>query len=188
MRTTWLLVLVGAIAACSDTSTGKDDTDTEVVETDDTEVVETDDTEVVDTDVPFDPAVDLTATWEPLALTVTLAHTDATGFELGLAETASGESGWYGEDCADGSCHVVGGTTMTFDAVDDIGGVVTTGADQTTLFDADDDGIADALTSGGAHRLTYVLRVVGGTSPGDGTCYVWGDDVAYYDDLGCTAL
>ena len=102
---------------------------------------------------------------------------------FGMAETAGCSDCWTGEDCiygytlGDGSvlawCHDGGdtGTSLTY------GGDATNLAAGTTVF-------------GGAEfdgTVSYYLE----SDPefgGDGSCYVWGADVTYYDGLGCSAL
>jgi hypothetical protein len=126
----------------------------------------------------------VTVTWGGSALSLLTAG-GAGGWWFGIAQTANCDSVlcWTGEDCvygfelSDGSalsyCHDGGdsGTSLTY------GGNVNDLEAGTTVFssrDFEDD-------------VTYYLE----SDPdfgGDGSCYVWGDDISYYNGLGCNAL
>jgi hypothetical protein len=141
-----------------------------------------------DTSDTFDAGSDITLDWERVdtngSVAIDVVNSGATGFYLGMAETASGDNGWYGEDCADqGDCHHFVATSGSLDYVETIN-AVTPGS--TTLFDGGSDGGGDAFTSDGADRLTYLFQLEGGSM--DGQCYIWGDDTSYYSGEGCTAL
>jgi hypothetical protein len=116
------------------------------------------------------------------SITVSVSNTDATGFFFGMAETASGSAGWYGEDCKGSNCHeVTGGTTLTLSSVNTQSAVV---FGSTTLFDDDHDGQGDATADNGSDRLTYIIQLEGGTDAG--FCHVWGEDPTYYSgQTGC---
>jgi len=127
-------------------------------------------------------------TWEPgegdssHVVTIAVDDTDATGLQLGLAETAAGESGWYGEDCLTQGCHQFSGTTGVLTYVNSVEAV----DNDHTLFNNGQDGFGDVFTADDEDRLTYMLQLDGGTD--DGQCFVWGDDPAYYATAGCTEL
>lgn len=167
--------LVLALAGCPDSGTETGTTGETGGDTDETDVPI----------VAFDPATDITVSWSAQSVTVSLTNTDATGFYLGMAETASGTAGWYGEDCLDNDCHQATGLTLTLSSVNSLGDIV---PGSTTLFDDDGDGAGDAFTSGDEDRLTYLVQTIGGTDPGDAACYIWGDDPTYYSGENCTEL
>jgi hypothetical protein len=185
MRYAMIFAMVG-LAACKGGDT--DNTDTDMGCTDSAGC----DSGDSDTPVTFDPGSDITLDWDAVdtngAVTVSLQNAEgATGFFLGMAETASGDNGWYGEDCADqGDCHhITGSLPISADLayVETIGEVV---PGSTTLFDGGTDGGGDAFTADHADRLTYLFQIEGGEYDLD--CYVWGDDPTYYAAEGCTEL
>ena len=101
---------------------------------------------------------------------------------FGMAETLDCTDCWTGEDCVYGYdasgttlayCHDAGdaGTTLTYG-----GDAAALGAGETVFTDNSYDG-----------KVTYYLESDVDFG-GDGACYVWGADAAYYDGLGCTAL
>ena len=121
----------------------------------------------------------VTATWSGAspAAALAVAVTDPAGrtaWEFGMAETENMESGWFGEDCLNGTgsfmlCHSFSGAALNLAEVGTPQEVV---AGSTTL-----------LTNG--FNLTYYL----GDAAADATeCWVWGHDAAYYGSLGCTTL
>lgn len=98
---------------------------------------------------------------------------DPAGYTFGMAQTGT-ENGWFGEDCFEGTgsfnlCHPASTTGVTLTEVSAAGDVV---EGSTTLFNSDDNA-----------TLTYVLTAAGSTD-----CWVWGDDVAYYESFGCTDI
>lgn len=118
------------------------------------------------------------------------------GYDVGMAETAAFELGWYGEDCFLGYpmpsaiCHsVVNGRVRTLDSVHPYvggGGINDVVPDATTLFYGGPGGMGgDGGPPGGDHpALTYVF--IGHDS---GRCWTFGDAPAYYvRGLGCTEL
>jgi len=95
-----------------------------------------------------------------------------TDWLFGMAETGV-ENGWFGEDCYLGqdswnACHSVGLDTTLLQASDCR---VESVADGTTILDASRQ-----------HRLTYFLQDT------RGFCFVWGDDIEYYEPLECVHL
>jgi hypothetical protein len=134
---------------------------------------------------PFDPRTDIDVIWTQRpreSVTFAIRGSGATGFMVGMAETAAGAGGWYGEDCRDHACHVFAGVSAQLT----IAAPAAVEPGHTTAFRFDDSGPIDAFTSSGSDRLTYLVRLVGG--PLDGQCYLWGDDAAYYAGMGCSAL
>lgn len=121
-----------------------------------------------------------TVTWGGSSVDVSISGGGGAWW-FGMAETSGCSDCWTGEDCIygyEGStgvfawCHDGGdtGTTLTY------GGDATNLAAGTTAFDRSFEG-----------DVTYYLE----SDPnygGDGSCWVWGDDVSYYSGLGCTAL
>jgi hypothetical protein len=101
----------------------------------------------------------------------------ASSYFLGLAETASGGAGWYGEDCLEGEkngfdiCHpfstVEGFANFSLAHVDSPDMIV---PGESTLF-----------TTALAEGITWVIINVDDPS----RCWVGGHDVTYYDELGC---
>lgn len=104
----------------------------------------------------------------------------ASGWDFGMAETRAGDVGWYGESCIPGDepygysdygydiCHELGSTGGRIERVyttGDLEGGTTLFSDTTSI------------------NLTYFLERLD-----DGACFVWGDDPAYYDELGCVEL
>jgi hypothetical protein len=180
----WFAVL--GLAACKPTDSDTTDTDLDTGGSDS-------DTDTGEFGCGGDPSGDIVVDWDRVdaggAVTISLGAcaTGATGFYLGMAETASGENGWYGEDCADqGDCHHFVGTapiegSLTY--VETIGDVV---PGSTTLFDGGTDGSGDAFTADDADRLTYIFQIEGGDF--DRQCYVWGDDPSYYVAQDCQEL
>jgi hypothetical protein len=130
---------------------------------------------------------DISVAWERVdsngSVTTTVTNCDGEGFYLGIAETAAGEAGWYGEDCHLGGCHRFDGLSGTLAYVDDPEDVAWA---TSTLFDGGSDGLGDAFTAEDADRLTYVLQIVGGTHDTD--CFVWGHDVTYYAADTCVEM
>jgi hypothetical protein len=122
----------------------------------------------------------VSATWSGSGLTVSISGGSGS-YELGMAETGAGSSGWYGESCIPGDeprgyddygfdvCHSLGSTggfiTSVYPDITDVG-------TNQTLFDE-------------IHEpdLTYFLGEVGTAD-----CWVFGEDVAYYRDFNCTEL
>jgi hypothetical protein len=137
-----------------------------------------------DTGTPhFDPHRDLGVAWDWVGaggkVSIVLANSDAASVSLGMAETAALSSGWYGEDCqTGGGCHVLGGGGGDLAYVETPGEVV---LGSTTIFDG-----LTAFDNDGQDRLTYYLRLAGGSL--DGACFVWGDSPQYYDVQGCEVL
>lgn len=106
--------------------------------------------------------------------TFTLTITNGlNNFELGMAQTGAYPY-WDGEDCqADNICHPTSATGLTLTSVHPVvggGGINDIVAGSTTLFYADQ-----------ADGITYMVR-----DPVSSACWVWGQDKAYYDALGCT--
>ncbi len=117
-----------------------------------------------DADAP-DPVV----TWDASGLDLTLTGGSGS-YDFGMAETGAGAGGWYGEDCLDGDggyviCHSAAATGVRLNRVSEKFEVV---SGQTTLLDENQ-----------APKITYYL--------GDdaGNCWVWGDDITYYQDEDC---
>jgi hypothetical protein len=126
--------------------------------------------------VPFD----VTVTWDAVGVSLSIAGM-APSWELGMAETGPGEVGWFGETCIVGDepwgypdyaydiCHPLDASGGDLPSIyPDI----TLVADDVTLFNED-------IGNGGA--ITYVLFDTASTD-----CWVFGDDVTYYADFGCT--
>jgi len=136
----------------------------------------------------FDPASDINLDWQPgegnsgSSMTATISNTDSTGFYLGMAETAAGSAGWYGEDCLENGCHQFNSMSGVLDYVSTVGAVT----NDTTLFNDGNDGTGDVYTSDGGDRLTYLVQLAGGSL--DTECYVWGDDPSYYASESCHNL
>jgi hypothetical protein len=106
---------------------------------------------------------------------IALFITGGTGsYEFGLAQTAVGPfQGWFGEDCFTGDlCHPTGPDGVILSGVREINAIV---PGQTTLIPVD-------FPEEATPDLTYY---VGRPSDLDATCWVWGDDPAYYAALGC---
>jgi hypothetical protein len=128
------------------------------------------DTACGDVDVDA-PSIDMT--WDAEGVTVWISGMDTTGFDFGIAETADGVNGWYGEDCLNGTlgynlCHVFNnsqsGTLLSvFDDVQSEADLDLVVAGETTLFHQVFDGM-----------LTYVVTI------DNGECFVWGNDPSYY--------
>jgi hypothetical protein len=139
-----------------------------------------------DADTDFDPRTDIIVDWDPVDsgghVSVEVVNSGAAGWYLGLAETAAGDGGWYGEDCADNLCHTSTQTSATIAYTESVSQV----GNARTLFDGGNDGLGDAFHTNGSDRLTYLLQLSGG--PLDGDCYIWGDDPSYYAGQGCQAL
>lgn len=150
---------------CSDSDTAGCDTDTGGGDTD-----------TVDTDTGTQPFT-ISYNWDPTQLTVTLNNaTGATGFFLGIADTAAGNAGWYDEACVLGTdCHEFTGAEGVLDSVNAPADVV---LGSTTLFDNDQVAPGDVFSSTGEDIVTYFVQVSGGEQ--DGKCFVWGDDPTYY--------
>jgi hypothetical protein len=131
----------------------------------------------IDEDACEDPPPEVTITWEAKAVSVSVTNLVGTGFDLGIAETESGEAGWYGEDCYMGTgsyrhCHPFTGSTGKLTSVyPDISKVV---KGKTTLFTE-----ALAYDSADRDRLTYVVIF------DDASCMVTGHEPAYYASFGC---
>jgi hypothetical protein len=147
-------------AACDAALTACEaDTDTDTDSDSDTDT---------DTDTDTDADADFTVTWDTNGVTIALVGMSTSGFDLGIAETASGDMGWYGEDCLTGDCHIFNGSTVgQLDSVyeevletGDLGYVV---PGQTTLFDRTF-----------ASDLTYAITI------DSGDCFVKGQDPSYY--------
>ena len=134
----------------------------------------------VDEGVTVDP-LSVTLSWATDGVTVTIENGSGR-YDFGMAETGAEEVGWYGESCVIGEepqdredygydiCHglaATGGEIGHVDDIDDVG-------DGATLF-------TDRIHDRG--NITYVLFDDSGAD-----CWVWGDDVSYYDDFGCTEL
>lgn len=96
-----------------------------------------------------------------------------TVWQLGMAETGA-DPGWTGEDCLSGYgnfayCHGFSGASLTLDQVTDcLASSVVEGS--STLLDAEKDPF-----------LTYYFADIA-------DCWVFGDDVTYYEAVGCFAL
>ena len=115
-----------------------------------------------------------TCTWTETAFVLEIVEGPGNYF-LGLAETGTLTEPWTGEDCiygyttSDGQflnwCHDAGdtGTSLTYD------GDPFNLAAGTTVFTDEYSG-----------WVTYYLE-----SAAIGKCWVWGDDISYYDGLGC---
>ena len=95
----------------------------------------------------------------------------------GMAETGAGTSGWYGEDCLPGDdrspgydvCHDAWPAVDRLRCLQHVADPDSVAANLTTL-------LSDALPQ--AANITYYMAT-------GGTCYVWGNDPAYYSGLGC---
>ena len=126
-------------------------------------------------------ALSISLDWDGAGLSVTLSGGAAATYELGMAETGSGASGWYGETCIAGPepggvedygydvCHSLsasGGRILS--VYPDVGAV----RDGRTLFSSAFD-----------RDLTYLVA-----DPASADCWVMGDDVDYYLALGCWEL
>lgn len=170
-----ILIPLGALAfltACPGKSSCSD-SDTAGCDTGDTT-----DTDTVDTDTDTGtPVFGITYNWDPTQLQISIDNaTGATGFYLGIADTAAGSSGWFNEACDTGTnCHQFTGVSGTLDSVNTAGAVV---LGSTTLFDDDGDGTGDVTGATGQDLVTYFVQVIGGDE--DGNCYVWGEDTSYY--------
>lgn len=115
--------------------------------------------------------------------TVELAVSGGPGaYWFGIAETAGCEDCWTGEDCIFG--YETDGMTLSYchDA-GDVGALLFYGGDAAAL------PLGSTAFPGpdAAERVTYYLES-DTEYGGDGSCYVWGADVSYYDGLGCMAL
>lgn len=123
----------------------------------------------------------VSVTWDATGATVAITG-DAPSWDLGMAETGVGTAGWYGETCVVGEepggyedygydvCHRLGASGGSLVSTTSLG-VVASGY---TLFN---EHIA------GRDDITYALF---DTSSAD--CWVWGHDVGYYADFGCTEV
>jgi hypothetical protein len=103
-----------------------------------------------------------------LEASVSNPHVD--GYFLGLAETGSGDSGWYGEDCVsdDAQCHDMGASsTLSLESVSAIADVV---PGSTTLF-------STGLWAG----VTYAFFSNEGAGDYDNVAHSGGDDTSYYE-------
>lgn len=139
------------------------------------------DTGAEDTDVePEAPTASVSWGAEAVALAVSGG---GGAWWFGVAETLDCDDCWTGEDCVYGYeagngsvfayCHDAGdaGVSLTY------GGNVAELAAGTTVF-------TDATYDG---RVSYILE----SDPehgGDGSCWVWGADISYYDGLLCGEL
>lgn len=134
----------------------------------------------IDEDVPEElasPEVDLD--WDSTGADVTITGA-ATGWDFGMSETGAGSPGWFGETCIPGDepygyadygfdiCHELGSAGGQLERVFSVGDL----EDGTTLF-------SDTTSV----NITYFLE-----RHDDGACFVWGDDPAYYAELGCEEL
>ncbi len=135
-----------------------------------------------ETDEGLEAPVEFTVavTWDDAGVSVAIDGGTAS-YSVGMAETGAGDAGWFGESCVRGEepwgyndygfdvCHDLsntGGSLRSVSAVDDVV------AGSATLFSQRLEG-----------NLTYVLTEQSGAA-----CWVWGDDVTYYDDFGCEEL
>ena len=103
-----------------------------------------------------------------LEASVSNPHVD--GYFLGLAETGSGDAGWYGEDCMsfDAQCHDMGAlSTLSLESVSAIDDVV---PGSTTLF-------STGLWAG----VTYAFFSNEGAGDYEYIAHSGGDDTSYYE-------
>lgn len=169
-HTFWTLGLVSVLAVACDTGGGKDDSG--------------DDSGLDDTDDPGggDGGLDIAVSWTADGIEFVFEPAVPGDWTLGIAETATDDDPWTGEDCAygyvldDGS--VLGPYCHGLQA----------GSESLSLaYGGDPNGLqAGTTVFGGPEydgQVTYVLF-----EEGDAACYVWGDDVSYYDSLGCAEL
>lgn len=99
-------------------------------------------------------------------------------FWFGLAQTR-GDDPWTGEDCVFGY-ESADGTTLSYcHYAGETGTFLTYGGDRSALLGGTT-AFEDASLDG---QVTYLLE-----SDWSGRCYVWGDDVSYFDGLGCEGL
>lgn len=103
-----------------------------------------------------------------------------TAYKLGLAETASGGAGWYGEDCLPGEknnfdiCH-------PFAADDGLAGITLTHVATPDLIVP---GESSLLSGELAEGITWVI--IDADDPSK--CWVGGQDVTYYAELNCQTV
>jgi hypothetical protein len=134
----------------------------------------------VDEGVTVDP-LSVVLTWSNRGVVVEIENGSGR-YDFGMAETGVGEVGWFGESCVIGEepldredygydiCHgltATGGEIVHVDNINDAD-------DGSTLF-------TEEIHDRG--NITYVLFDDSGAE-----CWVWGDDVRYYEDFGCTEL
>jgi hypothetical protein len=165
-------ILAFALAGCDKPSSSCDTSDTSTTCTGDS----TNDTTQ---DLPSP-----TYAWDNDGLTVTIDRNPGSGFDLGMAETGSTGTPWYGEDCFNGDagyhyCHSFSADTGSLTALQDPNrdpDNVVEGS--TTLLNAD-----LAYINGNEDRITYMVTFDNGSSP---PCITWGNDVSYYSTFNCT--
>ncbi len=100
------------------------------------------------------------------------------GCSDGMADVSRG--GWIGEDCIAGNaaadgydrCHAARRRGGMWETAADLDAFDADSSDATTLF---------SDTSAAAGEITYILMGFD-----DYACWVWGEDVLYYDDYACT--
>lgn len=136
----------------------------------------------IDEDVPSEATEpEVTLNWDSSGVEVAITGGGA-GWDFGMAETGVGDLGWFGESCIPGE-EPYGYPDYGFDichTLNPTGGKVT----YTSNINDVDDGytlFTDVIAAAG--NITYFLE-----RHDDGACFVWGDDPAYYDELGCELL
>jgi hypothetical protein len=177
MEDTMILTIIAAVFALIGCPGDKCDTgDSGTCDSGD---ADTDTDTDTDTDSDADADVVATTTWSAAGLDFAIDNGDQQ-YSLGMAETGS-TNGWYGEDCLEGPGPNSGDWDICHDSVPSTGislATVTAPADivanESTLF-------TDTIAKAG--NITYLLY--GNT---DGECGVWGNDVTYYNGLGCTEM
>jgi len=114
-------------------------------------------------------------TADQTTLEASVSNPDVDGYFLGLAETGSGDDGWYGEDCVseDAICHDMGaGSSIALTSVhpdQDGAGLDAVVAGSTTL-------LHGGLWAG----VTYVFFSNEGDTTYETVANVGGDDPSYY--------
>jgi hypothetical protein len=123
-----------------------------------------------------DPVTTIDLSWSGSGLRVTISGS-AARYEIGMAETGAGSSGWYGESCIPGSepysyndygydvCHSLSSSGGDIDTVSSLSDV----RDGQTLF-----------SPTFSPDLTYFIA-----DPGSSDCWVSGDDINYFADFSC---
>lgn len=128
----------------------------------------------------YTPSVSVS--WDDDAMRVSFSEAVPANMNVGIAETATDDAPWTGEDCAygyaldDGStvgpyCHAVAAGDTDLELT--YGGNAAELVAGTTVF-------GDATFDG---QVTYVVF-----EDGTDSCWVWGEDTSYYADFGCVEL
>ncbi|MEC7948275.1 MAG: hypothetical protein VX265_11980 [Myxococcota bacterium] len=127
---------------------------------------------------PADPT--FTTDWGDTAFTITIAGGPG-AYWFGWAQNTANDP-WTGEDCVYGYTTGAGDTLAYCHDAGDTGTTLTYGGDPNNL--------AAGTTVWSAPLEAEATYYVESDTEfgGDGSCWVWGSDVTYYDGLGCTVL